>query len=335
MKEKTYLQEDMFLSRYAKKSKETAGRLREEKPCSLRTDFQRDRDRIIYSKAFMRLKNKTQVFFSPDGDHYITRLTHTLDVSQIARSIARCLSLNEDLTEAIALGHDLGHTPCGHIGERVLNELSPYGFRHNEQSLRVVDVLEKNGAGLNLTSEVRDGILNHTSKGVPSTLEGYCVSLADRIAYINHDIEDAIRGGIIREEDLPKEEISVLGRNTSARINTAITDIFEFSNGKNYVRMSDAVKTASDNLRKFMFEEVYAKANESIQHSAERMLCALYDYFLHNDDKLPERYVCLLEKYPKEVVICDYISSMTDRYAINVFKELYVPRNFSFGGEID
>lgn len=335
MKEKTYLKEEMFLSRYAKKSEDSSGRLKEENSCSLRTDFQRDRDRIIYSKAFMRLKNKTQVFFSPDGDHYITRLTHTLDVSQIARSIARCLSLNEDLTEAIALGHDLGHTPCGHIGERVLNELSPYGFRHNEQSLRVVDVLEKNGNGLNLTFEVRDGIINHTSKGTPSTLEGCCVSLADRIAYINHDIEDAIRGGIIKEEDLPKEEISILGRSTSARINTAITDIFEFSNGKNYVRMSDTVKAASDNLRKFMFEEVYAKANEGIQHSAERMLCALYDYFLHNEDKLPEMYVELLKKYSKEVVICDYISSMTDRYAINVFEELYVPRNFSFGGEID
>ncbi len=335
MKEKTYQKEDLFFSPFAKKSAETAGRARAEEPCSLRTDFQRDRDRIIYSKSFMRLKNKTQVFFAPDGDHYFSRLSHTLDVCQIARSLARCLSLNEDLTEAIALGHDLGHTPCGHIGERVLNRLSPYGFRHNEQSLRVVDVLEKDGKGLNLTAEVRDGILNHPSDGKPATLEGYCVSLADRIAYIHHDIEDAIRGGIIKESDLPASEIAVLGRSTRERINTAITDIARYSEGKNFVRMSRPVQTASDNLRRFMFEEVYAKANEGIQQSAERMLTAMFEYFLANRDKLPRRYLALLEKDPPEVVICDYISSMTDRYAINVFEELYVPRNFSIEGEID
>ncbi len=332
MKEKTYEKESLFLSPFAKKSCETAGRARQEEPCALRTDFQRDRDRIIYSKAFMRLKNKTQVFFSPDGDHYITRLTHTLDVCQIARSIARCLCLNEDLAEAIALGHDLGHTPCGHIGERVLNELSPYGFRHNEQSLRVVDILENECKGLNLTYEVRDGILHHTSKGTPSTLEGYCVSLADRIAYINHDIADAVRGGVIKESDLPKEEISILGRSTGARIDTAIKDVVAFSAGKNFVRMSERIQTASDNLRRFMFEEVYAKVNEKTQKSAERMLSAMFAYFLHHKDKIPQNYKILLEDFPLEVVVCDYLSSMTDRYAINVFEDLFVPKNFSFDG---
>lgn len=331
MKQSTYEKERLFFSPYAQKSFESKGREREETPCSLRTEFQRDRDRIIYSKAFMRLKNKTQVFFSPDGDHYITRLTHTLDVCQIARSIARCLSLNEDLTEAIALGHDLGHTPCGHIGERVLNRLSPYGFRHNEQSLRVVDVLEKDCKGLNLTHEVRDGIVNHTSSGKAETLEGVCVSLADRIAYINHDIADAVRAGIIRTEDLPKEDIEILGRDTSGRINTAITDIFSYSNGENFVKMSERVQKASDHLRKFMFQEVYAKANEQIQQSAERMLSEMFEFFRKNKDKLPEQYKGLLERYPIEVVVCDYISSMTDRYAIAVFEKLFVPRNFALG----
>ncbi len=335
MKSKTYEKEAAFLSPYAKRSCDAGMRERYEETCPLRTDFQRDRDRIIYSKSFMRLKNKTQVFFSPDGDHYITRLTHTLDVSQIARSMARCLSLNEDLTEAIALGHDLGHTPCGHIGERVLNSLSPYKFKHNEQSLRVVEVLEKDGEGLNLTYEVRDGILNHTSKGNPCTLEGCCVSLADRIAYINHDIEDAVRGGLITEEDLPSDSIKILGRSTGARINTAITDIFNHSNGKNFVQMSPEVKKASDNLRSFMFEAVYNKANYGIQQSAERMLSSMYEYFLKNKDKLPQRYKKLLDKYPLETVVCDYISSMTDRYAITVFEELFVPRNFTYFDGID
>jgi len=329
MKDITYKKEDMFFSPYATKSANTKGRAREEKPCSLRTDFQRDRDRIIYSNSFVRLKNKTQVFFSPDGDHYITRLTHTLDVSQIARSLARALCLNEDLTEAIALGHDLGHTPCGHIGERVLNALSPYGFRHSNQSLRVVDILEKQGQGLNLTWEVRDGIVNHPSDGKPSTLEGYCVSLADRIAYINHDIADAIRAGIIREEDLPAEDIAVLGKSSSERINTAITDITNNSFGKNFVAMSEEVKKASDHLRRFMFEEVYAKANENIQHNAERMITSMYSLFMQDLSLLPPDYGKFLKEYPPEVVICDYISSMSDRYATTVFQSLFVPRNFA------
>ncbi len=328
MKEKTYEKERAFLSPYATKSYESKGRLREEPACPMRTDFQRDRDRIIYSKAFLRLKNKTQVFFAPDGDHYMSRLTHTLDVSQIARSLARCLSLNEDLAEAIALGHDLGHTPFGHVGERVLASLNPAGFRHSEQSLRVVDVLEKDGKGLNLTFEVRNGIVNHTKSGNPATLEGAAVSLADRIAYINHDIEDAIRAGVIREEELPAEAVKVFGRDTSARINTAILDIYETSKDKPYVRMSEEKGRALDNLRSFMFERVYEHANRLIQESAERMLRALYGYFYERPEELPELYRRTAETDAARAV-CDYLSSMSDRYAVNVFKKLFVPREGS------
>ena len=328
MKKKTYEKEDAFLSPHAKKSAETAGRLREEEPCVMRTEFQRDRDRVIYSKAFLRLKNKTQVFFAPDGDHYMSRLTHTLDVSQIARSIARCLSLNEDLAEAIALGHDLGHTPFGHIGERVLNSLSPHGFRHSEQSLRAVDVLEKDGKGLNLTFEVRDGILNHPKSGRPATLEGVAVSLADRIAYINHDIEDAIRAGFLKEEELPRDAVREFGTDTRTRINTAIVDIFNESNGKPYVRMSEQRQKALDGLRTFMFEHVYERANKLIQESAERMLRNLYTYFTERPEELPPLYLSTAETDVPRAV-CDYLSSMTDKYAISVFKRLFVPREGS------
>ncbi len=331
-KERTYEIEARFLSPYAQKSNATKGRLRAETPCSMRTDFQRDRDRIIYSKAFRRLKNKTQVFFSPDGDHYVTRLTHTFDVSQIARSIARSLALNEDLTEAIALGHDLGHTPCGHVGERVLNALCPTGFEHNVQSLRVVDVLEKDGKGLNLTKEVRDGILQHKSSGNPATLEGVAVSLADRIAYINHDIQDAIRGGFIREEDLPQTAVKILGNNSRERINTAISDIVRHSQGKNMVAMSEEVGKASKELRAFMFEAVYAQANKDIQDKAERMMTQTYNYFVKNKDALPPLYLRIAETDGVERAVCDYISSMTDRYAITVFEDLFIPKNFSLDG---
>lgn len=329
MKNKTYEKENAFLSAYAKKSCESAGRLRAEEPCSMRTDFQRDRDRIIYSKAFLRLKNKTQVFFAPDGDHYITRLTHTFDVSQIARSLARGLSLNEDLAEAIALAHDLGHTPFGHIGERVLAKLSPNGFRHSEQSLRVVDVLEKDGKGLNLTFEVRDGIVNHTKHGTPCTLEGVAVSLADRIAYINHDIEDAVRAGFLRVDDLPQDAVRVFGRDTSERINTAITDIYRESSGQPFVRMSEEKQQALDCLRSFMFEHVYERANKLIQESAERMLYALYDYFKRNPGDMPPLYLAISEREGIDRAVCDYISSMTDKYAISVFRQLFVPREGS------
>lgn len=333
LKEKTYKMEEIFLSPYAMKSKESKGRLRQETECEMRTDFQRDRDRIIYCMAFRRLKNKTQVFFSPEGDHYITRLTHTLDVAQIARSIARALSLNEDLCEAIALGHDLGHTPFGHSGERILNQLSPTGFEHNKQSLRVVDVLEKDGRGLNLTYEVRDGILNHKKSCTPATSEGKCVSLADRIAYINHDLDDAVRAGILKYSDVPEHIVDVLGKSSKARINTAISSIYKNSkNGE--VKMDDVVQKASEDLRTFMFENVYltaaAKAEED---KAERMLTAMYSYFLKNSEKLPKQYLSLLENYSKEQAVCDYISSMTDRYAVYMFDKIFVPKGWTFFDE--
>ena len=329
MKEKTYEKEELFLSPYAQKSIESRGRLRSEAPCPMRTDFQRDRDRIIYSKAFLRLKNKTQVFYAPDGDHYMSRLTHTLDVSQIARSAARCLALNEDLAEAIALGHDLGHTPFGHVGERVLNRLCKGGFRHSEQSLRVVDVLEKEGRGLNLTFEVRDGILNHTKSGDPQTLEGKVVSLADRIAYINHDIEDSVRAGFLSLDELPRSASRIFGYDTSARINTAVLDIYEESYGKPYVRMSEEKQAALDELRAFMFEHVYERANKLIQESAERMLTALFEYFVEHSFEMPPVYTALAERDGVERAVSDYLSSMADRFAINTFKRLFVPREGS------
>ncbi|MBQ8309034.1 MAG: deoxyguanosinetriphosphate triphosphohydrolase [Clostridia bacterium] len=332
VRERVCAQEERFFSPYATRSSQTQGRAREEKRCDFRTDFQRDRDRIIYSNSFKRLKNKTQVFFAPEGDHYVTRLTHTLDVSQIARSIARSLALNEDLAEAIALGHDLGHTPFGHVGERVLAKLAEKGFFHNEQSLRVVDCIEKDGRGLNLTYEVRDGILEHKSSGNPKTLEGQAVSLADRIAYINHDIEDAIRAGILKETDLPKNAVAVLGHETKTRINTAITDIYQTSYDQNFVRMSDEVMAATNELRKFMFERVYELANKSIQERSERMLTQMFEYFTKNVDKLPARYLRLLDRDGKERVVCDYLSGMTDRYAIGVFESLFIPSTFSIGG---
>jgi len=332
VRERICANEELFLSEYAVRSSQTKGRAREEKSCDFRTEFQRDRDRIIYSNSFKRLKNKTQVFCAPEGDHFITRMTHTLDVSQIARSIARTLSLNEDLAEAIALGHDLGHTPFGHVGEKVLDKLSSHGFMHNEQSLRVVDTIEKAGRGLNLTVEVRDGILEHKSSGKPMTLEGEAVSLADRIAYINHDIEDAIRGEIIKETDLPQRAVKVLGDKTKTRINTAIADIWKHSLGQPFVRMSDEVMAATNELRNFMFENVYALTNKSMQDRAERMLTQLFEYFMGHVDELPKGYLVNLERDGKERVVCDYISGMTDRYAINVFENLFIPANFSIGG---
>ena len=332
VRERVCENENRILSPYAKKSAETAGRAREEAPCSFRTEFQRDRDRIIYSNSFKRLKNKTQVFFAPEGDHYITRLTHTFDVSQIARSVSRSLALNEDLAEAIALGHDLGHTPFGHVGEKVLNKLSSHGFMHNEQSVRVVDVIEKGGRGLNLTQEVRDGILEHKSSGKPATLEGMAVSLADRIAYINHDIEDAIRAGLLTEEDLPKAAVERLGKRTKERINTAIADIYENSYGKPYVCMSDEVMDATNELRTFMFARVYDYSNVIIQERAERMLTQMFEYFMQHTDKLPTPYLKLLDSWDKERVVCDYLSGMTDRYAISVFENIFIPSTFSIGG---
>jgi len=330
-KERTYAIEEAFLSPFACKSKDKHEREREESPCEMRTDFQRDRDRIIYCKAFRRLKNKTQVFFSPEGDHYITRLTHTLDVAQIARSIARALSLNEDLTEAIALGHDLGHTPFGHSGERILNKLNPQGFEHNVQSVRVVEVLEKDGRGLNLTREVRDGILNHKKSGKPATLEGKCVSVADRIAYINHDLDDAVRAGILKYSDVPKEIRDVLGNSSRERINTAISSVYRHSAGKNLVEMEEEVERASEGLRAYMFDKVYLTDNSRKEEAkAERMLTATYGYFIKKPEELPDTFKNLIEKYGKERAVCDYLSSMTDRYAVYTFNKIFIPNGWTF-----
>ncbi len=323
--------ESATLSPYACRAADSKGREKEESLCDFRTCFQRDRDRIIYSNAFKRLKGKTQVFFAPDEDHFVTRLTHTLDVSQIARSLARTLRLNEDLCEAIALGHDLGHTPFGHIGERVLNSVASCGFLHNEQSLRVVDVLEE-GKGLNLTTEVRDGILQHKSSGQPRTLEGKLVSLADRIAYVNHDIKDALRAGIIQEGDLPERPVKLLGRQTRDRINTAVADIYENSYGQDDVRTSKEIGEAIMELRAFMFERVYELSNKSMQERAKRLLSGLYEYFIRHVEQLPDHYLLHIEKDGKERVVCDYLSGMTDKYAISVFEGLFIPTTFSVGG---
>ncbi len=329
MREKTVLIEDAFLSPFAKKSNDTLGRAVYEEPCPMRTDFQRDRDRIIHCTSFRRLKNKTQVFFSPEGDNYRTRLTHTIDVTQIARSIARALSLNEDLTEAIALGHDLGHTPFGHSGERVLDKLSPNGFSHNVQSRRVVEFLEKDGKGLNLTFEVRDGIENHKMALSPSTLEGKAVSLSDWIAYINHDIDDAIHGGIIKKQDLPKSARWVLGETSRDRINTMIFSIYRASDGKNKVEMEPEVFEATKLLRQFMFEEVYfSKTAMNEEEKATRMITGMYRYFKENPDALPDFYKSYMDESGVDVSICDYISSMSDRYARYVYENIFIPKSW-------
>lgn len=321
---KTEKFEDEFLSPYAKKSVDSIGREAEEENDPFRTCFQRDRDRIIHCNAFRRLKHKTQVFLSPEGDHYRTRLTHTLEVSQIARTIARCLSLNEDLTEAIALGHDLGHTPFGHAGERALNNCCPLGFRHYEQSVRVVEYLEKDGKGLNLTSEVREGIMRHTCGEQSSTLEGQAVRIADKIAYINHDIDDAIRGGVMKETDIPTDITDVLGNRRSVRINNMVTSVV--NNSKEQISMDIETYTAFDKLHNFMFERVYrnpiAKGEEG---KAIELVERLYQYFTSNPNKLPEEFKNMLEKHGTERVVCDYIAGMTDRYAVQVFNGLFVP----------
>ena len=324
----TYEIESKYLSEYAQKSKDTKGRQRPMESCPLRTEYQRDRDRILHCKAFRRLKHKTQVFLSPEGDHYRTRLTHTLEVSQIARTIARALRLNEDLTESIALGHDLGHTPFGHAGESALQSFTR--FEHNEQSLRVVDVLEYDFKGMNLTHEVRDGILNHKISGKPETLEGYVVSYSDRIAYINHDIDDAVRAGIVDESDLPESYVKVLGKKHGVRINNMILDIVHNSYGKSKITQSDAFANAMTGLRLFMFDKVYIKSQAKTEESkAIDMVKYLYEYFLKNPDKLPVPYRELMERFKIEQVICDYIANMTDRYAIATFENLFIPKSWS------
>ncbi len=316
--------EDEYLSEYAAKSKYSLGRIIEEEPCDLRTCFQRDRDRIIHSKAFRRLMHKTQAFISPEGDHYRTRLTHTLEVTQIARTIARSLRLNEDLTEAIALGHDLGHTPFGHLGEEDLNDVVPGGFHHNEQSVRVVQKLEKGGRGLNLTIEVIDGILNHRGSGSPKTLEGKIVQLSDKIAYINHDIDDAIRAGIISDEDLPKDCIEVLGDTFKKRINCLIRNIISNSANKDDILMDKEIKASMYKLRAFMFENVYSSAKLGEERSAYRVfLSKIYTYYMDRFEDMPQEFIRLYKSgEPKERVVADYIAGMTDRFAQRLYKEL-------------
>lgn len=319
-----------YLSPYAAHSRNSKGRLREEEPCDIRPVYQRDRDRILHSKSFRRMKDKTQVFLAPKGDHYRTRLTHTLEVSQNARTIAKALRMNEDLVEAIALGHDLGHTPFGHAGERALNAVCPYGYCHSQQSVRIVDLLEKNGAGLNLTAEVRDGILNHQTRGMPFTLEGQIVRFSDKIAYIHHDMDDAIRAGILKESDVPKEICEVIGYTTGERLDHFIHDLVSTSFGKNEIRMSEPVAQAMGKLRQFMFEEVYQNREaKSEEGKAEILVQTLYNYYRRHLKLLPEDYVNLAKKgEPEEKVVCDYIGAMTDRFAIAKYEEIYIPRSW-------
>ncbi|NLY70808.1 MAG: deoxyguanosinetriphosphate triphosphohydrolase [Clostridiales bacterium] len=319
-----------LLSPYAAKSSESKGRLFDEEACKFRTDFQRDRDRIVHSKSFRRLMHKTQVFLSPEGDHFRTRLTHTLEVAQIARTIARSLALNEDLTEAIAMGHDLGHTPFGHNGEEFLNTRHKKGFKHNVQSLRVVDYLESvgNRRGMNLTIEVRDGILNHTGDQIPFTLEGQVVRFSDRIAYINHDIDDALRSGVIKQDELSKDCLKILGQNHSSRISTLVSDIVENSDNKNKIMMSEEKLYYMDKLRNFMFENVYhskiVKKDEEL-NKIKTMIYTLYDYFEEEPDRLPEETKEMISEFGVEEIVKDHIAGMTDRYAVNLFKKLFIP----------
>jgi dGTPase len=320
--------EEAWLSPYAVRSRDSRGREREEPPDPLRTCFMRDRDRIIHCKSFRRLKHKTQVFLAPEGDHYRTRLTHTLEVSQISRTIARALHLNEDLTEAVALGHDLGHTPFGHMGEDALQGLTPAPFHHNEQSLRVVEKLEYGGKGLNLTWEVRDGIRGHTGKSVPpATLEGKIVRVADRIAYANHDIDDAIRAGILEETDLPASTLQVLGRHHSQRINTLVNDMVERSRGTSEIRLGPEVEAALDELRTFLFDRVYIGSVAKMEEGkAVTMLRSLFTFYLEHPEEMPEEFQGGEEEL--SVRVCDYVAGMTDRYADSKYREHFVPRSW-------
>ncbi len=294
--------------------------------CPLRTEFQRDRDRILHCASFRRLKRKTQVFLSPIGDHYRTRLTHTLEVAQIARTMARALRLNEDLTEAIALGHDLGHSPFGHAGEAALNGVTPDGYKHYEQSVRVVEYIEKKGQGLNLTKQVRDGILCHTNM-IAQTLEGNLVRLADRIAYINHDIDDAIRGGILKDADLPRDCTEILGHTKSQRITTMITSVIEHGNEE--PDMMPEIRQAHDKLHKFLYENVYSgSAAKTEDHKAQELIRRLYAYYCEHPQEMPKDYQALAERFTVERAVCDYIAGMSDDYAIYDYEKLFIPRSW-------
>lgn len=330
IRQRTEQWEREHLSEYACLSSESRGRDRPIEPCPIRTEFQRDRDRIIHSRAFRRLKQKTQVFIIPEGDHYRTRLTHTLEVAQISRTIARGLRLNEDLTEAICMGHDLGHPPFGHAGEEVLNDIHPGGFRHNEQSVRVVEKLE-GGTGLNLTWEVRDGILHHTGKHDASTLEGRIVKIADRIAYVNHDIDDAVRSGILSGEDLPKECISVLGKTHGARIHTLVSDVILTSEGTGEIRLSKEVGEALNELRSFLFKNVYLDSEaKRDENKAKEIVAYVYRYFTTRPEQLRQFYSYYTEDQPIEETVKDFVAGMTDRYLINLYRQLTLPKPWAF-----
>ena len=321
--------EEKNLSLYAVPASRSRGRQIYEPHCELRTVFQRDVGRVIHCASFRRLKHKTQVFLSPDGDHYRTRLTHTLEVSQIARTIARALRLNEDLTEAISVGHDLGHPPFGHAGERTLNRLSPVGFEHNVQSLRVVDSIEKNGEGLNLTWEVRDGILHHT--GSPAaTLEGRVVHISDRIAYINHDIDDAVHAGVLRDEDIPSEIRAVLGETYTARINTLVTDIVANSVDSPALLMSEEVEDAMSSLRDFLFARVYTNPDvKGEETKADGMIASLYEFYRANPDMMPMQYIETAFREDVDRAVCDYIAGMSDTYAVAVYRDNFIPKSWN------
>lgn len=325
IREQTEKIEAQTLSPFAKLSSESRGRTREIEPCPMRTCFQRDRDRILHCKAFRRLKRKTQVFLTPEGDHYRTRLTHTLEVSQIGRTIARALRLNEDLMEAICLGHDLGHTPFGHAGERALSECCTHGYKHFLQSVRVAEKLE----GLNLTYEVKNGIACHTRGKEALTVEGKIVRFADKIAYMNHDIEDSIRAGILKEEDIPKEISDVLGKCKGDRITTMVDSIV--NNTKDSVVMDEDVEKAFYKLHEFLFATVYTNpVAKSQENKAEELVKKLFDYFMKNPDAMPEEYRAVAEEDGKETAVCDYISGMSDDYAIGVFEELFIPISWKY-----
>lgn len=329
IRESMELREQELLSPFASHSTDTRGRDRPEEECDVRTAYQRDRDRILHCKAFRRMKDKTQVFLAPQGDHYRTRLTHTLEVSQIARTIARALRLNEDLVEAIALGHDLRHTPFGHSGEKALEQVHPGGFAHYKQSVRVVEILEKNGNGLNLTWEVRDGMKNHRTSGKPSTLEGQVVRFSDKIAYIHHDMDDAQRAGIITEDDIPVTMRTFLGYTTRERLNTFVHNIIENSLDKDSISMSPDVYEAMMDLRSLMFRNVYENpVAKKEEERAMKMLTELYEYYTDHPEAMPEEYreLAKCRGVPKEQAVCDYISGMTDQYSMKKFRELYIPK---------
>ena len=330
LREQTELREKHTLSPRACCAVDTKGRERPEEECGIRTCFQRDTDRIVYSKAFRRLKHKTQVFLQPEGDHYRTRMTHTLEVSRIARTMARALNLNEDLAEAIALGHDLGHTPFGHAGERMLDQLMPGGFAHYKQSVRVVERLEKNGEGLNLTWEVRNGILCHTKGPAAATLEGQIVRLADHIAYINHDIEDALRGGVIYPIDIPLAVSNTLGFTHSERIDALVKDAIEASADQPEIRQSPEVGEAMQTLKQFMFDSVYtnpiAKGEEG---KAQDMLHRLFDHYAANPDELPDDFQTIRVEEGVERAVCDYIAGMTDPFAVAQYQKLFIPMGWT------